>query len=187
MTFLSWKNMFTDCSIPFFFLSVWEGAVWLRKGSCAVWPASFDSRDKTLMNAIHFEGTAIPTTLWRRKKRNYLLESPVILLYRKFMRKQCNILCFVIYSHDIFQDTGACGLLEKYQEVILQHQQLFSRVTPSKHISFTLWLLPEVRGARRNKVYQRARVKAQGGDVTDITKLKCRALFKDCRRWKKAP
>lgn len=90
------------------------------------------------MNAIHFEGTAIPTTLWRRKERNYLLESPVILLYRKFVRKQCNILCFVIYSHDIFQDTGACGLLEKYQEVILQHQQLFSRVTPSKHISFTL-------------------------------------------------
>lgn len=53
------------------------------------------------------------------------------------MRQQCNLLCFVISSHDTFQDTSACGLLENYQEVILQ-QLLFPSVTPSKHIFFEL-------------------------------------------------
>lgn len=84
------------------------------------------------------KGTAIPITFWRRKERNYLLEAPAILLDINFMREQCNLLCFVIYSHDSFQDTGAGGLLEEYQEVILQQQQLFPGVTPSEHISLTL-------------------------------------------------
>lgn len=187
MTFLSWKNMFTDCLIPF--VSSWacERDSSVVKGRGAV----LCDRPLLISEARHWwipstlKGTAIPITFWRRKEGNYLLESPVILLYIKFMRQQCNLLCFVIYYHCIFQDTGACGLLEKYQQVILQ-QQLFSSVTPSKHMSSTLWLLPEVRGARRNKLYHQPRVKAQGEEVTDIPKLKCRALFKGCRSWKKA-
>lgn len=81
------------------------------------------------------------------------------------MRQQRNLLCFVIYSDYVCQDTGVCGLLEKYQEVILQ-QQLFSSVTPSKHISFTLRLLPEVRGARRNKSLSEDKRQKEGGLLT---------------------
>lgn len=89
------------------------------------------------MIPIHF---VIPINFWRAKERNYLMEFPVIFPLCKIhdtavYQKKNHFLYYVIYTCSVFQDSGACSILAKYQEMILQ--QLFSSVTPSKLI-FTL-------------------------------------------------
>lgn len=66
---------------------------------------------------------------------SYLMESPVIFpLYKAHdtavCQKRSHFLYCDIYTCNVFQDTGACSILAKYQEIILQ--LLFSSVTPSQ-------------------------------------------------------